>query len=44
MSKLETSENVDDNEGNSETPEIVHRCDSYGALPKLSHMNTRWKS
>lgn len=38
MSKLETSENTDDNEGNSEKPEIVHRCDSYGAAPKFSHM------
>lgn len=25
MSKLETSENTKDNEGNSEKPEIVHR-------------------
>ena len=27
MSKLETSENTKDNEGNSEKPEIVHRCE-----------------
>ena len=41
MSKFETSENSKDNEGNSEKPEIVHRCDSdsYGAIPKSSHMN-----
>lgn len=30
MSKLETSENKEDNEGNSEKPEIAYRCDSYG--------------
>lgn len=29
MSKLETSENAEDNKGNSEQPEIVQRCDSY---------------
>lgn len=28
MSKLETSENAEDNKGNSENSEIVHRCDS----------------
>ena len=28
MSKLETSENAEDNKGNSEKSEIVHRCDS----------------
>lgn len=39
MSKLETSENTEHNEGNSEKPEIVHRCDSYGAVPKFSHIN-----
>lgn len=38
MSKFETSENTDDNEGNTEKPEIVHRCDSYGVVPKFSHM------
>lgn len=27
MSKLETSENAEDNKGNSEKSEIVHRCD-----------------
>lgn len=39
MSKLETSENTEDNEGNSEKSEIGDRCDSYGAVPKFSHMN-----
>lgn len=37
MSKFETSENTDYNEGNSEKPEIVHICDSYGVVPKFSH-------
>lgn len=37
MSKFETSENTDDNEGNSEKPEIVYSCDSYGVVPKFSH-------
>lgn len=39
MSKLETSENTDNNEGNSEKSEMVHRCDSYGVAPEFSHMN-----
>lgn len=43
-SKLETSENTDNNEGNSEKPEIVHRCDSYGAVAKNSHMNLAMES
>lgn len=32
VSKHETSENREDNEGNSEKPEIVHRCDSCGVF------------
>lgn len=44
MSKSETSENTEDCEGNSEKPEIVHRCDSYGIVPKFSHMNLNLES
>jgi hypothetical protein len=39
MSKLETSENAEDNEGNSEKSEIVHSCDSYRVVPKFSHVS-----
>lgn len=39
MSKLETSENAEDNKGNSEKSEIVHRCDSYRLFPQFSHVS-----
>jgi hypothetical protein len=39
MSKLETSENAEDNQGNSEKSEIVHRCDSYRLFPLFSHVS-----
>ena len=43
MSKLETSENAEDNQGNSEKSEIVHRCDSYRLFPLFSHVSLDWK-
>lgn len=44
MSKLETSENAEDNKGNSEKSEIVHRCDSYRLFPQFSHVSLDWKT
>lgn len=44
MSKLETSENTEDNEGNLEKPEIVHTCDSYGVVPSFPTWTWSWKA